>query len=55
MAKKTTKKPTVKQVRARKAFANKAKAAGKLVKSGQAYCMRDAWKKLNGKQLKLNI
>lgn len=40
------KRATPKQIIARKKFAVKAKKAGKLVKSGKAKNMREAWKKL---------
>lgn len=44
--KKSIKKPTAKQVQARKKFAEKAKKASKLVKSGKAKNMKQAWAKL---------
>lgn len=40
------KKPTAKQMAARAKFAKRAKAAAKLVKSGQAANMKAAWKKV---------
>lgn len=42
----TKKKPTAKQLAARKKFAERAKKASKLVKSGKAKSMKSAWKKV---------
>lgn len=46
MKTKNKKKPTAKQVAARKKFAANAKAAAKLVRSGKAKNMKAAWKKV---------
>lgn len=43
---KTTSRPTAKQIAARKKFATRARAAAKLVKSGKARNMKSAWKKV---------
>lgn len=43
---KTTKKPTAKQLAARRKFAQNAKKAARLVKQGKAKNLKAAWKKI---------